>query len=100
MNDDAVMKFNSDKILTSSLVCNTGMPLAVFSTPGEAGFTYKAEFPSQEVGGSSSSSSGVVYFQKMVVGGGFPVLHWVFGEVILTSFMGHFRISSSSLAVW
>jgi hypothetical protein len=45
MNDDAVMKFNSDEILTSSLVCNMGMPLAVFLTLGEAEFTYKAEFP-------------------------------------------------------
>jgi hypothetical protein len=30
MNDDAVMKFNSDEILTSSLVCNKGMPLGCF----------------------------------------------------------------------
>jgi hypothetical protein len=75
MNDDEVMKFNSDEILSSSLVCNTGMPLAVFLTLGEAGFTYKAEFPSQEVGGSSSSSSGVVYFQRGWRE--FPVLHWL-----------------------
>ncbi len=33
MNDDAVMKFNSDEMLTSiPCVCNTGMRLAVFLT--------------------------------------------------------------------
>lgn len=47
------------------------MSLAVFLTLGEAGFTYKAEFPSHELGGSSSSSLAVWWNYPHFIHGAF-----------------------------